>query len=343
MYPCIKIKFDGIIHNLRILKDMCTEHGISLSVVTKLLAGNEHLVRSVVEKGKIATICDSRIENFKRFADINVEKWLIRSPMLAEVKDTVEFCDVSFNTEMETIKALNAEAKRRGKRHKIILMCESGDLREGCYIDELVEIVGKCLRLSGIKIYGIGTNMSCVNAVLPSVQNMARFETAVNSVKAEYGIKLPIISGGASSSIKMLCEDTLPGIVNNLRMGEAIFLGNIPVFEEVFYGARTDNFLLEAEIIELKNKPSIPNTLPEKNDKMTKRAIVALGKQEVYLPGLICVDSRLKIVGGSSDHIVLEVSDGAVNYRVGSIVEFKMTYNCLLNVMSSRYVEKILV
>ena len=48
----------------------------------------------------------------------------------------------------------------------------------------------------------------------------------------------------------------------------------------------------------------------------------------------------MKIVGGSSDHVVLDVTDCGGDYKVGSIVDFKMTYNCLLNAMTSKYVEK---
>jgi predicted amino acid racemase len=42
----------------------------------------------------------------------------------------VHYADVSFNTEIDTIKMLSAEAKQN-KTHKIIIMIEMGDLREG--------------------------------------------------------------------------------------------------------------------------------------------------------------------------------------------------------------------
>ena len=169
---------------------------------------------------------------------------------------------------------------------------------------------------------------------------MALIENAVNEVQKEYNINLPIVSGGASSSINMLLDGKLPKVINNMRMGESIFLGNIPVYDVPFDGAREDNFILKAEIIELKEKPSVPETLPQDCDKLMKRAIVAIGKQDIYLPGLICADKRMKIVGGSSDHVVLDVTDCSDDYKVGSVVDFKMTYNCLLNAMTSKYVRK---
>lgn len=343
MYPCIEIKPDGILHNIKTLKSLCANNGISLSVVTKMLVGYEPLVRFLVEEGGITAICDSRVENFMEFVDIKAEKWLIRSPMLSQISDVVRFTDVSLNSELGVIRALNDEAQKQNKRHKVILMYECGDLREGCYTDELKAIVKECLGMKNIEVYGIGTNLSCLNEVLPSEKNMALFENAVNSVQDEFGIKFPVISGGASSSLKLLTDGKLPKVINNMRMGEAVFLGNIPVLDIPYSGAKEDNFILKAEIIELKEKPSVPETLPQDCTKLTKRAIVAVGKQDIYLPGLVCADKRIKIVGGSSDHVVLDVSDCADDYKVGSIIDFRMNYNCLLNAMTSKYVEKIII
>ena len=340
MFPCIEIRPDGILHNLKIMKQRCSENGMSLSVVTKMLVGYEPLVRYLVEEGKIKAICDSRVENFMEFVDIKAEKWLIRSPMLSQVSDVVKFTDVSLNSELDVLRALNDEAKKQNKRHKVILMYECGDLRDGCYTNELKSLAGEILKMPNLELYGVGTNLSCVNEVLPSEKNMALFENAVNEVQKEYNINLPIVSGGASSSINMLLDGKLPKVINNMRMGESIFLGNIPVYDVPFDGAREDNFILKAEIIELKEKPSVPETLPQDCDKLMKRAIVAIGKQDIYLPGLICADKRMKIVGGSSDHVVLDVTDCSDDYKVGSVVDFKMTYNCLLNAMTSKYVEK---
>ena len=122
MFPCIEIRPDGILHNLKIMKQRCSENGMSLSVVTKMLVGYEPLVRYLVEEGKIKAICDSRVENFMEFVDIKAEKWLIRSPMLSQVSDVVKFTDVSLNSELDVLRALNDEAKNQNKRHKVILM-----------------------------------------------------------------------------------------------------------------------------------------------------------------------------------------------------------------------------
>lgn len=341
MYPCVDIKLDGILHNLGILKKVSNDNGMSLALITKMLVGNRKIVRYVIENSDIKIIGDSRVKNLVQFKDLDVEKWLIRSPMISDVDNVVEYADVSLNSELSVIKALNTAALKKGKKHKVIFMLECGDLREGCYYDEVLEIIKESLNFDGIEIYGIGTNLSCLNDTLPSDENMGRFVDEVERLEKELGFKFKVVSGGASSSINMLFDKKLPAKINNLRMGEGVFLGNVPVYDNDYEGAITDNFRLKAEIIELKEKPSIPDICPDENTSVRKRAIVALGKQDVYMSGLSCYDPKLKIFGGSSDHIVVDVTDADKEYRVGDIIEFKMDYICLLNVMTSPYIDHI--
>ncbi len=343
MFPCVEIKLDGILHNLNILKTACSDKGISLSLVTKVLGGNLPLVQEILRESQIQTICDSRIQNLIAFEGLSAEKWLIRSPMISEADSVVRYADVSLNSELSVIVALNDAAIKQDKTHKVILMAESGDLREGCYLDELIRLIAECEQLNGIEILGIGTNLSCLNDTLPNEQNMTEFVAIVDRLEQQFSRKFPVISGGASSSAEMLFSNQLPQRINNLRMGEAVFLGNIPVYNKPFPGARADNFILKAEIIELKKKPSSPTLLPVNPKYLSDRAIVALGKQDIYLPGLSCTDSRIKIVGGSSDHVILDVTNCCEEYTVGSVIEFKMNYNCLLNAMTSNYINKTVV
>ncbi|MBQ6624769.1 MAG: alanine racemase [Clostridia bacterium] len=340
MYPCIDIKLDGILHNISLLKNKCKENNIDFCLVTKMLVGYKKLVEYIIDNADIRIICDSRIKNFSAFSEIDVEKWLIRSPMISEVEDVIRYSDVSFNTELDVIEKLNVEAKKQNKIHRIILVYESGDLRDGCYINELSDIISECLMMENIQIYGIATNLSCVNDTLPDKDNMADFDDTIKKLENHFNRKFKVVSGGASSSIPMLYKNELPESINNLRMGEAVYLGNIPVIDEPFENAKTDNFILKAEIIELKSKPSVPGVKLEETSLIRKRAIVALGKQDVYLPGLKCVDESCTVVGGSSDHIVVDVSDSETQYKVGDIIEFNMSYNCVLNAMNSKFVFK---
>ena len=71
-----------------------------------------------------------------------------------------------------------------------------------------------------------------------------------------------------------------------------------------------------------------------------KRAIIAIGKQDTDLGSMTPVDERIEIMGGSSDHIILDVTRCGGDYKVGSVVEFYLGYGGMLKVMTSPYVEK---
>lgn len=46
---------------------------------------------------------------------------MIRVPMLSEVADVVRITDISLNSEVEVLKALNKQAGLQDKKHKVII------------------------------------------------------------------------------------------------------------------------------------------------------------------------------------------------------------------------------
>lgn len=252
---------------------------------------------------------------------------MIREPSLCEIPDVVRFSDLSLNSEIITIKLLNEEAIKQNKIHNVLLMYELGDLREGADKEELKHLIEESLKLSNIKIKGIGVNLSCYGAIMPSEENMHELKEVVEEMENHFGIQFEIVSGGNSTSYNMLVENKIPKKINNLRMGEAVFLGNIPCIENKIPDFKHDNFILKAQIVEIKEKPSIPRGIcgevdsfgghPVYEDKgIRKRALISLGKQDVLLNSLIPIDENVSVLGGSSDYIIIDVTDSKQNYKV---------------------------
>lgn len=352
MYPTVEINLKGIIENAKKMKKICESNGKSYCLVTKVVADNKEVIKALVDSG-VNCIGESRIENLISYKDIKAEKWLIRIPMICEIEDVIKYCDVSLNSEIATLKALNEAAIKQNKIHKVILMYELGDLREGATKQELKQIIKETLNLSNIKIYGLGANLSCYGAIIPTNENMNELVEVAEELEKEFNIKFELISGGNSSSFKMLKNGELPDRINNLRLGESIFLGNVPCFEEPIQEFNRNNFMLKTQIVELKEKPSIPRgkhyvdsfgQIPTFVDRgIRKRAIVALGKQDVRLDCLIPEDDEIIVLGGSSDHIILDVTNCRKELKVGNEIEFKLTYGGVLNLMTSKYVERKII
>lgn len=165
MYPRLKIYLKRIEENTRVVRQLCADHGIRIMGVTKACCGAPELAEAYLAGG-LAMIGDSRVANLKKLENIEAEKWLIRPPMLSEIEDLVRYADVSLQSEMETVRAINKECEKQGKRHKIILMMDLGDIREG-YVDEeeLIAAAVETEKLSRVDLYGIGTNLTCFSFI----------------------------------------------------------------------------------------------------------------------------------------------------------------------------------
>ena len=347
----LTIDTKALVNNQRIIKELAGKNGVSVSIVTKGLVGHEALVRLLVNNGA-DSICEASIQNLAKWDSLPAEKWLIRSPLPSETDEVVRYADVSLVSERAVLEKLSASAAAQGKTHKAVIMLELGELREGCMPNELITLCEACLSLPGLELHGVGAHLSSFNEIVPDESNMNALIQSAEEVENALGVKLSLVSGGSSSAVKMLEEGTLPAGINHLRIGEAILLGNIVCYDVPFEGARTDAFSLEAEIIEVKEKPSQPwgeraghpeRSGPPHSPSLRKRALIAVGKQDVSSKYLAPEDPAIEIVGDTSDCMIADVTDSEIKYKPGDTLGFRVSYNGLVSAMASDYIEKILI
>lgn len=74
-----------------------------------------------------------------------------------------------------------------------------------------------------------------------------------------------------------------------------------------------------------------------------KKAIIAVGRQDCMHTELSPIDDKMKVLGSSSDHTILDITDSLTNYQVGDILEFNLTYSSTLSCFTSPYVKKIII
>lgn len=223
--------------------------------------------------------------------------------MISEASDVVEFSDISLNSEIETIRDLSGEAVKRNKIHKIILMIDVGDIREGIFNeDEIEQMVKNIIKLTNTKLIGIGTNLTCFGGVDPSKDNLGKLVRIKKQIEKKFGIWLEVLSGGSSGSIPIMQRGDMPIEINQLRIGSAISIGN-GLHGVKLEGTYNDCFILKAEIIEIKMKPSVPignrgtnafGRIVKFEDRgIIKRAICALGKQDIDEEYIILLDDKI--------------------------------------------------
>ena len=347
--PRLEIDLDKIHHNARTLVQRLARNSISVTGVTKVTLGSPAIAAALMRAG-VQGLGDSRVENLETLcrAGVPAPLTLIRAPMPSQVDRVIACADTSCNTELDVIAALSAAACRAHRTHGIVLMVELGDLREGIMPDDLENVVRATLRLPNLTLEGIGCNLACRHGVSPDARNMAELSSIVESVETAFGITLETVSGGNSASLTWADGSAEAGRINNLRLGEAIFLGREPLHRKPIEGLHTDAISLVAEVIESKIKPSKPwgaiaqsafGDCPNVVDRgPIIQTILALGRQDIDPAGLRppCGD---EILGASSDHLIVESSSAVT---AGTELTFELNYSALVRAMTSPFVAKVM-
>ena len=228
-------------------------------------------------------------------------------------------------------------------------MADLGDLREGIMEEaELLEMVKRMQQLKHLSLIGLGTNLTCFGAVIPDEKNLGKLTELANKVEKQLGRKLEFVSGGNSSSVYLMMENRMPKGITNLRIGESILIGTESAFGERVPDMYYDVFQLVAEVVEIREKPSLPigeigmdafGGKPTFTDKgIRKRAIVAVGKQDLATHPVKSLEPGVNILGSSSDHMILDITDAEKKYDIGSEMNFFLSYGAMLALTTSPYV-----
>lgn len=352
MYPRIEINLKKITDNARVLNELCKKYGITPWSVTKCFCADPRIAKAIVDGG-IEFLADSRLSNLIRLKDIRAKKVLLRLPMHSEIDDLVKYVDYSLNSELSTLRLIGETCEKLGKTHNVIIMIDLGDLREGVWPDDLESFVREAVEIKGICIKGFGVNLTCYGGVIPDNDNLGKLVTLAKEMDEKFNLNIEIISGGNSSSFYLLQKGELPKGINNLRFGEVLLLGREAAYCTHVDGLHKDAFTLKGQIIELKEKPSVPigkigldafGEKPHYEDRgIIKRAILGMGRQDIETGAMHPYDSDIDILGASSDHIILDVTKSKKPYQVGEVVDFTLDYVCVLKAMTSEYVEKVII
>ncbi len=353
-YPYVEVDLGKLRHNIDTVVKMCGEQGITIAGVVKGFNGIPETLPIYQESGCMA-IASSRLEHIEDARNMGLTGpfMLIRIPMNSEVPDLVRLADISLNSEISVLSAINEECKKQGRTHKVILMADLGDLREGFW--DVADLVKAALyvenELEHVTLEGIGTNLGCYGSINATPEKMEELIGKAEAIEKAIGRQLDLISGGGTTSFPLVVNHTMPERINHLRMGEGIALGkdlqDLWGLDMSFLNQ--DVFTLRAEIIEIKDKPSYPvgeifvdcfgNKGVYIDRGIRKRAILGIGKVD------FCLDSQLEprlpgveILGSSSDHLLVDIQDCKENLKVGDILEFDLRYSTMVFLTGSRYV-----
>ncbi|MEZ5975679.1 MAG: alanine racemase [Planctomycetota bacterium] len=353
----LTIDLQALHDNIRTIDRWVHNHGASWSLVTKTLCGHRSTLRCLQAMG-VHSMADSRMDNLKAIESLpgDVEAWYLRLPHLPVVPDVVRLSDVSLNSEIDVIEALNVEAGRQGKLHRIIIMLELGDLREGVLPGSLVGFYEHVFELPNIEVLGVGSNLGCLSGAVPSIDQFAQLSLYHELLELKFGRSLPVISGGTSAALPLLRSGALPKTINHFRIGDSAFLGTDLIHGGVLEGLRGDAITLEVEVVEVKEKGLRP--MGETTDMMPfealgtpetapgargHRAVITVGQLDTVVSGLTPIEPSYRLVGASSDLSVVNLGDNPHGIKVGDTLRFRPSYGAFVRLMMDPYIPKHLI
>ncbi len=353
----LTVHSDRIIGNIKKLNSFLKPNGIEWTLVTKILNGYKPALEKILWDPSIEevhSVGDSRISNLRTIKDIRPEivTVYIKPPAVNLAKSIINYADISLNSSFETIKALNVEAGKQGKIHRVIVMIEMGELREGVVRENILQFYEQIFQLKNISVMGIGTNLGCMYGVEPTYDKLIQVSLFKQLIDTTFGVKLEVISSGSSITLPLVSMNKIPKGVTHFRIGEAAFLGVSPYDGKKFRNLSTSAFDFSAEIVEVEKKEVVPDgnigdggigitaDFNKVDYDESYRAIVDFGELDVDHINLTTMDKKINFVGTTSDMTVYDLGPKSSKYKVGSQLHYSPNYMAVARLTNSRYMTK---
>jgi predicted amino acid racemase len=357
----IKIYTNRIIENIKKLNSYLAANGIEWTLITKMLNGNRAILERIIWDESIKNVHslgDSRMSNLKVIKEINPEMvtLYVKPPPHPLVKNVIKYSDISVNTSLSTIKMLNREAEKQDKIHKIIVMIEMGELREGILRDKVLHFYDAVFNLSNINMIGIGTNLGCMYGIEPNYDKLIQLCLLEQLIESKFNKSIELVSAGSSITLPLVKKKKVPKGVNHFRIGEAVFLGTSPLNNRKFRDLSENAFEFNAEVLELEKKSRVPDgdlgdgnvghtastDFDDSDYSESYRAIVDFGTLDVDVNNLKPkYKNGIKFFGTTSDMTVYDLGKSKTDLKVGDQIKFTPDYMAVARLLNTKYIAKI--
>ncbi len=356
----LHIQTEPIRENIRRLDALISSRGAAWSLVTKLAAGHEELLETVLRDlpaRALRSIGDSRAEHLAVAQRIRpgLPMWLIRPPAPQDAAEVVRIADLSCNTSMRTLRALEEAAAAAGTRHGVILMIETGELREGVPAEAAIERWMQISRMRHLDLVGLGTNLGCMRGIVPRRSHFRMLRELADRIAGAGGKRPEILSAGSSIALPLLTDSDPVEPGAHFRIGEAAFLGTTPLTGKRFRDLRADAFLFSCRILEIEEKEvpddaglaAAPSGYALDSPRSAEnasclRAVVDFGLVDVDPESLQPRLEGIRPAGVTSEMAVYTLPRDT-NLRVGDCLEFRPDYRGTARLMNAPGIRKEII
>ncbi|MCR5763454.1 MAG: hypothetical protein K6G00_08755 [Treponema sp.] len=346
---------NAIEQNYRQMSMLCKKNNAQLNVVSKFCLSNPLVISFLngIKDCPCTVISDSNMENFARLEESlasRLTKCVIKT-RLSDIKK-IPSIKKSYRPDrlfVSDMAMLNAIAELPGDmRPEIVLIAETGDLKDGFLLNDIM-LISEMLPI--LNIIGVSANFSCLSGILPDIDTVCKLYETAAFIQKKRSLEKPFLSVGGTVIHGLAGTGSLDGLVQEIRSGEGIFFGYDSSGGTDLAGFSKETISLDGEVLEVAEKDfaireghqsgfTATGNISDSNFEkgLRKRAVLDFGILAALQKDLIPADKGVVPVGQTFDFTVVDVTGSARTYAAGETVSFYTNYASASFAMMNRYI-----
>lgn len=350
-----KIYGNALKHNYGRMAELCRLNNAQLNIVSKFCLSNPSVIDFLYGAKEFSrtVISDSNMENFCNL-DEKLASSIIKCVIKTRMSDirkipSLKPCfrpDRLFVSDMAMLHAV--EELPEEMRPEIVLIAETGDLKDGFLPDEILRIADN---MPTLRVIGLSVNFSCLSGILPDIDTVKVLAGIAKQIQKKRGLDKPFLSVGGTVVHVLVEEGSLNGLVQEIRSGEGIFFGYDSSGGMELKDFCHETISLEGEILEIADKDfalrqghsagfTATGDVSDKRIEsgVRKRAVLDFGVLVANQKDLFSIDKNVVPAGQTFDFTVVDITDSTEKYATGQYIKFFTNYAAASFVMMNRYV-----
>ena len=339
-------------HNIRIIRDACQQAGLQVVWVTKG-CHSRHEIIDLLRTMQAEVIGDVHPANLKQIAHtFPGELMMVNLPPLSMIEATFPHVHTHVVSSLAHARAISAAAQKFAKRQRVMLLVDVGNLREGILPSDVSPMIEAMRRLPQLDVIGLGTTVGCHGGYIATERDMHRFMQIARTAERDTRTAFEVLSVGSGTMLFDVMRDgQMPARITQFRVGAAFLVGEKPPTHAAIAPLYQDCFIFQVEILELLKKPSVPAgevgydafgkkvVFEDLGDRL--KALLNVGMLDVDIYSLTPLFPGIRIIGGTSNYTICDVTDCREPLEVGQLLDFRMAYSAMAKATLSPYVKKI--
>jgi len=350
----VLIHLEKLRHNFVHVRDICRSAGIQPVWITKGCQAYPAILELLAQDPQ-AMVGDVSPANLDRACRVFPDRvMMVQLPDRDRVTAIGACAKVWLVSDPAHARLIAAVADSHSSPRELVLMVDVGNRREGVLPDQTVAKAAAIEAIEGVNLTGLGTSVGCYGGYQADRADMERLVNIARETETRLGRRIEVLSAGSGTMLlELVARDEMPAEINQLRIGAALFVGEMPPTRTAIPGLYQDAFLFEGEVLETSLKPSLPagRTGPDAFGKQVvfedngprQVCILNFGLLDVDVYDLSSLTAGLRIVGATSNYTICDTTGCDPQPAIGDALSFRMAYSAMARAMASDDVEKKII